>query len=247
MHRFFVSPEDINDRIVLSGENANHASSVLRIKSGEKIVICDGLMMDYICEVQSVAKTQVAALVINKHKNTAETGLKITVYQGLPKGDKLEQVVQKAVELGAYAIVPMVCQRSVAKADNFAAKQPRLQKISEAAAKQSHRGIIPNVGMSKTIQQAIDDTIGVTALAMHTGSDAINSAKYLRSINLGANLDYALFIGPEGGFANEEIGAFKERGIPLISLGGSVLRTETAAVVAIANIQYEYQCQYYGV
>jgi len=240
MHRFFVLPEQIGGTVVLIGEDAKHAASVLRVRVGENIVICDGQGMDYVCEVQGVTKSTVAAQVLEKQANTAEGRLKITVYQGLPKGDKFEQITQKTIELGAYAVVPVVCQRSITKADNAASKLARWRKIAEAAAKQSHRGIIPVISEFATFAKAIEAAQRLdVAIACHVGEGLASLRSFLQGAGLSKAESIGLFIGPEGGFADEEIVAFAAAGIRPVSLGPSVLRTETAAVVAIANIQYE--------
>jgi len=235
MHRFFVSPADIDDTIALTGENARHFA-VLRIRAGEEIIICNGAGLDYFCHAIEIGRDKVIARVLRVCENTAELPIAITLFQGLPKADKLEIVIQKAIELGVHKIAPIFCQNSIPKISNAANKIQRLQKIAESAAKQSGRGIIPMVEDCISFDKGLEMAKNLDlSYICHPAKNAIFHGAFLRG-KLGNISSLGIFIGPEGGFCESEAAA-----LPNISLGRGILRTETAAIAAIANIVYELE------
>ena len=230
MYRFFVNKKEIDENeIILIGENFNHAK-VLRLRMGEKVVICDGLGMDYITDVKSIEKSAIVLKTNEIRPNATEPKTKITLYQALPKSDKMEYIIQKAVEIGVYKIVPIITQYCI---QNKVDKLTRWQKIIESAAKQSHRGLIPQILPAITLPQALDED-GNKVVLYENASTPLKT--YLQS---NKSTEIGIFIGPEGGFSESEITLFSNHQIPVLSLGSRILKTETASLVAIVQILYE--------
>lgn len=240
MHRFFADASCIDDNVItVTGDDVQHISRVLRLKCGDCIEICDMCGTDYLCTVSSVSKTAVTANIIKKMPNSSESNLNITLYQGIPKGDKLDFIIQKSVELGAKRIVPVVMQRTVVKLKNAALKTERQRKIAAEAAKQSKRGIIPKVSSPISFDDMINEI---------KNSDALNILAYeneeqtdIKSVlkNNGNMTDINIIIGPEGGFEDDEIKSAKEANINIVTLGPRILRCETAPVAVISAVMYE--------
>ena len=158
MHRFFITPDQLEGpRIRITGEDVNHIKNVLRMKPGEEIRISDGTGRDYFCRIESIETKQVTAEIVREEQNTTELPSRIVLFQGLPKGDKMEWIIQKAVELGVGEIVPVSCRRCVVKLDpkKEESKLRRWNTISESAAKQSKRLIVPRVMPVMTLKEAI--------------------------------------------------------------------------------------------
>ena len=231
----------VDGEIILTDENAAHAF-VLRLKIGEKIVVCDGKACDYHCIVDSIAKDQVHVKITNSVANAAEPPVFVTLFQGLPKGDKMEEIVEKCVELGISRIVPVVTARCVAKSSSRDTKKAmRWQKIGEAAAKQSQRGILPQVSeilrFDEALQLAKECNI---VFACYELEDKLMLKGLLKALPKEIT-SLAFFIGPEGGFTNEEAAQFAENNIVTVSLGQRILRTETAGAAVLANVLYELE------
>ena len=233
MHRFFS--QNINsDNITLCAEDINHAVNVLRLKNGEEIVVCDGNYNDYICRIDDISKKSVHLTLLNHIVNENEPRTNVILFQGLPKSDKMEMIIQKCVELGINSIIPVETARSIAKIkDGGEKKQARWQSIALAAAKQSHRGIVPKVGsvtgFEETIKQMSGFDLAIIPYELEN-SKSINAAlkkagKKPKTI--------AIFIGPEGGFDDSEITFASSAGIVPVSLGKRILRTETAGFAAL--------------
>ena len=187
MHRFYVGTENIEDnRIVITGSDVNHIKNVLRLNKGEKIVICDGQGKDYYCIIDNVAKEQVIAVIEDKQNANTELRTKIYLFQGLPKKDKMELIVQKAVELGVYEIVPVKMKRTIVKIDNEKkemAKLNRWQTIANEASKQSRRGILPNVHQlvsynSFALPQSVPQSLGMQLI------QNVQALKYVQMHNV---------------------------------------------------------------
>ena len=240
MHRFFVNPSQISaERAEIIGDDVAHISKVLRLRCGDKISLCDQNGFDYICTIDEIEKQSVFAVIDEKFPSISESNIGITLYQGFPKGDKTELIVQKCTELGVKRIVPVVMQRSVSRPKDASKKTVRYQKIALEAAKQSKRAAVPQVC------DAIDFS---DMLAEIENSDALNILPYeneksvtLKSV-LKQNADAEninLIIGPEGGFADEEIAAALKKNIKTVTLGPRILRCETAPIAAVAAIMYE--------
>lgn len=237
MPRFFCE-EIENGTAVLRGENAYHLSRVLRMKPGERLTLCDLHGTDYEGEISVIDSDSIVVRILSQWKNETEAVAKITLFQALPKGDKLDFIVQKATEMGAVEIVPVLTKFCVARADSqsFSKKRIRLQKIALEAAKQSGRGIIPAVSDIITFDHAVAkmselQANGGCAIAFYEGG----GLRISELLNDGAS-KIALFIGSEGGFAEEEIAACNAVGIPCATLGKRILRCETAPIAAISLI-----------
>jgi len=241
-HRFFVDNKSILcDEILLTGENAAHAA-VLRLAIGEKIVICDGNSADYHCVVTSLGKTEVQTKILYKSENKAEPPVAITIFQALPKVGKMDDIIEKCVQLGVSHIVPVSTTRCVAKtSDRDSKKIDRWQKIMLSAARQSQRGRIPQICNVMTLSEALSVLHAYDAsFVCYEAEEALTLKGYLQ--NLSQNpVSIAFFIGPEGGFAQEEVACFKEKGVATVSLGPRILRTELAGPVVLANILYEME------
>lgn len=243
MPKFFFDSRSVRDGVVtLDGENAKHLIKVLRIREGDGLILCDGEAFDYDATVKSVARDSLEAYLIKKYENPSEPKTKITLFQGLPKGDKLSYIVEKAVEAGVCEIAPVLLKRSVARSGKkeFAKKAERYQKIAESAAKQSNRGVIPPVSALHCLDEVIARKDAFDLLLMpyecekeHSLKNALTSCPDAKNI--------AVIIGPEGGFDEEEAKLLTEAGFRSVSLGARILRTETAGIASIFQILYQYE------
>jgi len=243
-HRFFVKMDSgdiagIGGQIVLTGENAAHAA-VLRLAVGEEIVVCNGNAVDYHCIVESCDKSETRAKILCKLMNTAEPTVAITLYQALPKTGKMDDIVDKCTQLGVSRIVPVLTARCVAKAsDRDAKKIVRWQKIAQAAASQSGRGRIPKICDVVTLEEALEDVKSCdTAFVCYEAENLLSLKAYLQGLSRGLT-SVAFFVGPEGGFCEDEAAKFNELGVTTVSLGPCILRTELAGAVVLANVLYE--------
>ena len=233
MPRFFINyvPEEY---AVITGEDGRHIARSLRMQQGESLILCDSIGTDYNCTIESVADSGVTVRVLNFCKSVAEPSVKVTVYQGLPKADKMESIVQKAVETGAVRIVPVMAARCVSKPDEKAAakKTERWQKIAEEAAKQSGRGVIPEVSALTNFKAAVKEAAqnGEIILFYEGGGQSIAKLINFKTGYL------SIFIGPEGGFEQSEVDFALQNGAKIGTLGARILRTETAPIAALAAI-----------
>lgn len=241
MPKFFVENTEIQEnecQVQLSGENEKHIKTVLRAKIGEEITVCDGAGMDYLCEIVSL-EDGVTAKILQKMPSEAEPKTQITLYQGLPKADKMELIIQKCVELGVVKIVPVATTRAIVKLDKKESKKiERWQKIAEAAAKQSGRGIIPQMGervltFAQAVQEAKALDLAIIPYEKEQEQDLHTIVKQFSGQSIG------IFIGPEGGFAEEEIALAQQNGVQSVTLGKRILRTETAGMTTVAILLYE--------
>ena len=249
MQHFFVSPSQINGHtIVITGEDVNHIKNVLRMKPGEEISIGNGADdNEYRASIKEIKDDEIICDLLFVKEDGVELPVGITLFQGLPKSDKMDTIIQKAVELGAVRIVPVATERAVVKLDakKAASKKERWQKISEAAAKQSKRAIVPEVTLPMTMSEAVNMAASMNAAAipyeLENGMDGMN-AFVDRVKSLAGNKDtkpeVAVFIGPEGGFADEEIELAGNAGITPVSLGRRILRTETAGMTVLSILMY---------
>ena len=235
MPRFFVpAPPDVGGTAVITGDDARHIAGALRMAPGEPLTLCDGAGQDYLCRIESVARDAVTLRVERSEKSIGEPSLSVTLYMGLPKADKLELVIQKSVELGAVRIVPTVTARSIARIDprDSEKKTARWQKIAAEAAGQSGRGIIPTVEPPITLRAALPRLARENVLLCYEGGGAP-----LGDLVSLADESVSLLIGPEGGFAPEEVEAVVAGGGRLATLGTRILRCETAPLAALAILQ----------
>jgi len=237
MARFFMAGTNLmGGMAIMRGRDAEHVR-VLRMRPGEELIICDGEGTDYKCRLVSSDKEQAEAEIIEVLKCPAEPSVKVTVLCGLPKGDRTDYIIQKSVEAGAHEIVFFMSDRCVAKPDKPEKKLERWQRIAEEAAKQSGRGIIPQVKWAGEFANALDIAVKKDlALFMYeTGErEALDAV-------LGANADAAtaaIITGPEGGFAKFEADLARACGLHICSMGERILRCETAPVVALTAVMY---------
>lgn len=237
MFQFFVEPEQIMaENVTITGSDVNHIRNVLRMKSGDKVRISDNCGSDYLCEITEITSELVKLHIAERCDNT-ELPIKITLFQGLPKSDKMELIIQKAVELGVNAIIPVAMKNCVVKLDEkkAKAKQNRWQAIAESAAKQSKRSVIPKIGEVMTFSQAVKsaETMEVKLVPYENERGMAHTREILGRIEKGAEV--AVFIGPEGGFDTSEIELVRDD-MELISLGNRILRTETAGLTTLAML-----------
>ena len=239
MHHFFVRPEQISGKeAYIEGPDWNHAANVLRVRPGEQVLLSVGEDWNYLCTVREVdrAGQRILLSVLDENRDVRELPVKISLYQGLPKSDKMELIIQKAVELGAARVVPVETARCVVKLDRKKAesKRARWQAISESAAKQSGRSVIPEIAMpmkyTAALKEAADSDVRLIPYENAEGME--RTRKILESVQPGQKI--AVFIGPEGGFEETEIRQAEEAGFEAVTLGKRILRTETAGFVVLS-------------
>ena len=233
MPRFFVT-DTVTDRVTLEGQDALHLARSLRVKPGELITVCDSAGTDHLCCVESVSDTAVTAAVAQSRPSTSETPHPVTLYVALSKGDKLESVIQKGVEMGAAAFVPVLTARCISRPDakSMAKKRERWNKIARAAAEQSGRGIIPEVEELMDLKSAVRRMAADDLPILFYENATIPLGQALQKIQG----PVSLLTGPEGGFEPAEVEYAKEQGIHICSLGPRILRCETAPLAALAVV-----------
>lgn len=234
MPRFFVdfTPEN---NCILTGENSVHISRSLRMKTGDEVILCDGNAVDFRCKITEITHDSVALDVLESYPCQAEPDISVTLFQGIPKGDKMESIIQKSVELGVNKIVPLMTSRVISRPDDKSMQKKivRWQKISLEAAKQSGRGIIPKVG----------ECVDFSALEhILTNFDAVlfcyeNGGESIRTAYNGAK-NIAVIIGSEGGFSPDEAEKLNSWGAKTVTLGRRILRTETAPLAVLSVLMY---------
>lgn len=245
MYRFFVEPSQIQDkRIIITGSDFNHIKNVLRMKAGEEIAVSNGAdHREYRCGIEEYTDNEVICTLRFIKEDGVELPSKIYLFQGLPKADKMELVIQKAIELGAYEVIPVVAKRCVVKLDEkkAASKINRWQGIAEAAAKQSKRSVIPAVHSVMSMQEAIGyaQNMDIKMIPYELAQDMMHTKQTIESVRPGKSI--AVFIGPEGGFEESEINAAIKAGIEPITLGRRILRTETAGLTVLSWLMYQLE------
>lgn len=242
MPRFFVNPSQISENeIEITGGDVNHIKNVLRMTVGEEISVSDGHGRDYFGKIETLGRESITVRIENSWASYVELPVKLTLFQGLPKADKMELIIQKAVELGAYEIVPVVTKRTIVKLDEKkeAKKLARWQGISESAAKQSGRGLIPKVWAPVSFKQAVNEAAAMDAVLIpYEKAEGMESARQTVR-NLKGKKHIGIFIGPEGGFDESEVETAAAAGAVPITLGKRILRTETAGLAALAVLMFE--------
>lgn len=243
MYRFYVDKEAVQKtQILLSGEDYNHIRNVLRMKQGEEITVCDGQGTDYRCVLEGFLQNQVSVRILSAAAADTELPIQIVLFQGLPKKDKMEFVIQKAVELGAFEIIPMATARTIVKLEDAKREQKkreRWQAVAKAAAMQSMRGRIPKVGSVLTFSKALEYAAKLDMLLIpyEHAQNIQQTREVLKSIH--AKSSVGVFIGPEGGFSPEEISLAEAAKAKPITLGRRILRTETAGMTALSLLMFE--------
>lgn len=241
MYRFFVEKEQIGEKnIRIMGGDVNHIRNVLRMKAGEEILISDGEKKEYHCEIMALDPEYIDAQIMFVKEEGLELPSKVYLFQGLPKSDKMELIIQKAVELGAYAVIPMATKRAVVKLDDKkeGKKLVRWQSIAESAAKQAKRLIIPEVMPVMSFKEAVDfaGKLDVRLLPYELAENMAYTREVLGKIRPGQSI--GIFIGPEGGFAPEEVSLALSEQMECITLGKRILRTETAGMAVLSVLTY---------
>lgn len=247
MYQFFVEPGQINTvekRVTITGNDVNHIKNVLRMKPGEEVNISNGIDgKEYRCLVQELLEDSVVLELCFIKEDQVELPAKITLFQGLPKADKMELIIQKCVELGVYKIVPMETKRCVVKLDDKKAKSKvaRWQAISEAAAKQSKRAIVPEITAPIPFTKALDmaAAMDVPLLPYEMAEGMEKTRELIDNVQPGQTI--AVMIGPEGGFDEKEINLAMEKGVIPITLGKRILRTETAGFTVLSWLMYRLE------
>lgn len=238
MHRFFI-PQLYAAEMIIKDVDAKHISKVLRMQPGDKIQIVSDDGVTAIAEIVSLQADNVVVKCLEKLAESHEPSVKITLAQGLAKGEKMDFIIQKAVEMGASSIVPVAMEHSVVRLEGAKAdkKVERWQKIAEAAAKQSKRDIIPQVQSVQTMQQMLANNDLQHKIIAYECEDRLGLKTALQSCD---NLhELLLIIGPEGGISEFELELARKNGAVPVSLGKRILRAETAGVVALSAILYE--------
>ncbi len=244
MPRFFVAPDQINgDQISIIGPDVNHIRNVLRMAPEDNLTVSDGSGTDYYCRISDMTKDEVLLAVIDSWRAFAELPAHMYLFQGVPKGDKMELIIQKAVELGVYQIVPVMMQRTIVKLDEKKKekRQQRWQSIAESAAKQAGRAMIPKVADVVSFKEALDMCRDMDAVLMpYEKAEGMTAArKCVRSLR--GKQAVGIFIGPEGGFAPEEVEMATQCGAVTMTLGHRILRTETAGMTMLSIIMFELE------
>ena len=245
MYQFFVEPSQIQGtRVIITGSDVNHIKNVLRMQPGEEIAVSNGEDgKEYRCGIEALYEDEIVCTLRFIKEDGVELPSKIYLFQGLPKADKMELIVQKAVELGVYEIIPVTTKRAVVKLDEKKAKSKtaRWQTISEAAAKQSKRRIVPEIHSVMSFKEAINYAKDMQIKFIpYELAEGMEKTRELIG-NLKPGQDIAIFIGPEGGFEESEIQAALENGIEPITLGKRILRTETAGFTVLSWIMYQLE------
>lgn len=238
MPRFFVKPEELKqDFLVLNGENAAHAK-VLRLKNGEEVLLCDGQGNECVCTVSDVSPGQISLVLKHRQLSEAEAKVRASIYMAFPKGDKLEHVIQKATELGAYEIVTFPTARCVSKPDEKSLKKKleRWQKIAASASEQSGRGRIPEVvvlpSYTEALRRAGESDLAVLFYENERATTLRMTLEEKRFTSV------SLFTGPEGGLEPREVEMAKDAGLRVCTLGSRILRCETAPLCALSAVMY---------
>lgn len=241
MPKFFVNEGNIDSgSIVVTGEDVNHIRKVLRLNTGDRIILCDGNGNDYLARIEKFQPDSIVTGIISIERSGTEPPIEVTLFQGIPKSDKMDFIIQKSVELGVRRVVPVITERTVIKingtkdAEN---KIARWRRISLEAAKQCNRGVVPQVDYPVNFKEALELSrevqVGIIPYEKEHGTSLKNCLKK------GNITSVAVMIGPEGGFSEEEIQGALLSGLTPVTLGPRILRTETAAVAVLSILMYE--------
>ncbi len=233
MKKLFTEYDGISEKIYLNEEQSRHITKSLRMKKGDMLTVCTGDGNDYGCIIDDINKDGARLAVCYKQASDSEADIKISLYQGVPKGDKFEDIIQKCTELGVYAIIPVLTKRCVSRPQEKQAekKRQRYARIALEAAQQSGRGIVPDIKKMTELKTAVSQCEAEIKIVFYEGGGEPLSAL----IKKGAK-SAAVFIGPEGGFEKEEVELLKQNGAVAATLGKRILRTQTAPVAALSAI-----------
>ena len=241
MYRFFVEPSQVEEHTIrIQGSDVNHIKNVLRMKTGEEILISSGDNLEYACYIEEMGTEEVLAHVMYVQEAGYELSSRIYLFQGLPKGDKMELIIQKAVELGVHEIIPVATRRAVVKLEGKKEENKirRWQAIAGSAAKQSKRMYVPEVKPVMRLSQAIEQAkeLDIVLLPYELAEGMRKTKEIIAQIEPGGSI--GIFIGPEGGFDEEEVRMAVEMGAKAITLGKRILRTETAGLTVLSVLMF---------
>ena len=246
MHHFFADPSLVaEDTVTITGPDVNHMKNVLRMKPGEALLVSDGTGNDYQCEIERLEADRAVVRICQAFCSQMELPSRIWLFQGLPKADKLEFTIQKAVELGAEAVVPVATKNAVVRLDEKKAqsKRKRWQSIAESAAKQSKRSRIPSVETVMSLKEAFgfikEQGFDLCLIPYEQAQGMETMKEALAQVSSGQSI--AVFIGPEGGFDESEIKLALEHGVRPVSLGKRILRTETAGLAILSALMMKLE------
>ena len=253
MPKFFVEPEQIKeDKIIIQGQDVNHIKKVLRAKIGDELQICNSQNGEnFLCNIEKINNEDILCIIKHKIEEKVESNVEVTIFQGLPKADKMEYIIQKSVELGVYDITPVEMKRCVVKLDDKDKnkKVQRWQKISEVAAKQCGRDLIPTINDIINIKKLCNLIGNYDIVLVAYENERENTLREQLEIIKGKiclnkndrKLKIGVIIGPEGGLEEDDVKSLKENGAEIITLGKRILRTETVALNILSIIMYELE------
>lgn len=241
MYRFFVRPEQIRDgNIEITGDDVHHIRQVLRMRPGEEVLVSSGDDWEYTCRITALEDERVSAQILDVQKPGRELTSRLYLFQCIPKGDKMEWIIQKAVELGVYQIIPVASRRCVVKLDGKKAESrlARWNAVAASAAKQSKRMIVPGVMPLQNFSEALHraEELDVRLIPYERAEGMAATRRLLGQIRPGQSV--GILIGPEGGFEEEEVKAAEQAGFCSVTLGKRILRTETAGITALSILMY---------
>lgn len=245
MYKFFVEDEQIyGNNIKIIGEDIKHIDRVLRLKTSDEIIICNKETgKSYVAEILDITKDYINCIIKNDVLNSTESNIEVDLFQGLPKLDKMEYIIQKSTELGVKNIYPVAFERSIVKIDekNELKKIERWQKIAEVASKQSKRDYIPTINNVINIENICKKVSEYDMILLAFENENNFSLKDALSNTKKNNLKIGIVVGPEGGISEKEVTKLTDAGIKCITLGKRILRTETASLMILSNIIYEFE------
>lgn len=246
MQNFFVYDWQVQgDMVTIEGADVNHIVNVLRMKVGEEVSVHDDVNRKYLCRIAELQEDKVCLSILEQQTSDTELPCRIYLFQGLPKGDKMEWIIQKGVELGAYAIVPVATKRAVVKLDEKKAqkKVARWNSIAESAAKQSGRGMIPEVLPVMKFAEALQfaEDLDLNLIPYEKAEGIADTKQRIAEIRPGQSI--GIFIGPEGGFEEAEVEMAKEKRAIPVTLGRRILRTETAGMTMLSILMYHLESE----
>lgn len=253
MYHFFVTPAQIMDGYaVITGQDVNHIRNVLRMKAGEQVGIRDGISRSYICELETIGEDEIRAKILTEDTNLSELPAELYLFQGLPKSDKMELIIQKAVELGVHEVIPVATRRAVVKLDRKKeeSKLKRWNAIAESAAKQSGRAVVPEVKLPVSYREAmkLSEELDVKLIPYECADELLSGTEEtpmertrnrLKTILPGQSI--GIMIGPEGGLEKAEVEQSMEAGFAPVTLGKRILRTETAGLCILSVLMFQLE------
>lgn len=243
MHRFIVDPKSIhNGHLRIYGDDLKHLRKVLRLGPGDSINVFDGTGKEFEAKLLSVDKTCALAEITASFQTEAEPEINLTLFQGLLKGEKMDLIIQKGVELGVRSIIPVITDRTVVQVDNNKSEKKALRwsKIAREASKQCRRAMVPHISEPISFDEAISESKRYeAALLLYENESKKCLKETLKCYNINKIRDIALFVGPEGGFAHQEVEDCANLGYDIVSLGKRILRVETATISVLSIIMYE--------